>query len=172
MKSFLKLISFISIFALTSCGGGSSDSGGGEQTIAKLPVQYTGTQQIILSAGGQSAAADPVDFVLVYDPNNFEVKIVDADFTISTTMATAYGKYSLDTPVLTIPIDATITCTGPFNYSGEISPTLTNGNISGTLVCNGVPVEISGTYSAKPNGLGKSKGSSLADVIRASYLNR
>lgn len=172
MKSLFKFISIVSIFTLTSCGGGSSDSGGGEQTVVKAPVQYTGKQQVILTVRGQSQAGDPVDFGLIYDPNTFEVKIVDADFTISTRMATPYGKYTLNTPSLTIPVDSTITCSGPFTYSGEISPTLTNGNITGDISCNGIPVGISGTYSAKPNGVAKSTGKSLKDIVRESYLKR
>ena len=124
---------------LAACGGGdsSSDSSAG--------TRFTGLQTIVVLGNASQAA-----FVMTVSGTT--VTINDDDFTASGTLNG--NNFTVTVPNFTATVDG-ITCTFTnLTYTGSISGTTASGNLSGSAVCSGITLSITGTFSAN-SGSGK-----------------
>ena len=131
-KLFLILLSTMSLI-LAACGGGgsSSDSSSGDT--------FNGAQTIVVL--GESSDSS---FVMSIDGTT--ATILDEDFTASGTLNGA--NFTVNVPPFSFTEDG-LTCVFDITYNGSlVSETRVEGTISGSGVCDGVNLPISGTFAA------------------------
>lgn len=152
MKKFYPLFAMFVLSVLSACGGGSSDSGGGETAPgSNIPEAflgvYQGTINLRASAAGLSATESfPITITVTADGQlRFDG---DEPNETATVGLTNDGRFSGS-----IPVDEE-ECTGTVTFTGQINSAGTNasGELEGEGECdiNGtnVDVELGGDFSA------------------------
>lgn len=155
-------------FALTlgACGGGSSSGGaGGSESFAGT---YNGIATATLSAPG-------------LPPDTFSGSIqvvIDAQGNVTSDPDTfAPGTGKLDGNMFTVTVPGSsfnrdgVSCTGAILIDGTISGDTINGTLKGSgFACNGIPISMTGTYSAARAAPGvqerTSSGPSVMGLLR------
>lgn len=136
-------IFLLSIFGfLVACGGGSS--GGGGNNI--IPGTYQGTGDITISGNGQSITfSGSLEFTITEDNR----------ITFGDPGQPAIGTGSIDGNQFTVNVPASfanepgLTCVGTLVVTGTIDGATITGSITSSGVnCNGVPITMTGTFSA------------------------
>lgn len=167
--NLLKLFFLVVITSVSGCGGGSSDSGGSTPpppVVVEVTVRYVGTQFIKVTAVGINVPPSSDEARFVLEVKGSRATIVDEDFTVS---ATIFGnEFTIVTPTLNIPIDASTNCSGEITYLGKVGPNITNGTITGIFDCGSITLLISGRFEAFP-GAAKQLNSSLFDAIKTAF---
>ncbi len=128
--------------AMAACGGGSSSSGGG----IHFAGDYNGIATITLSAPGlpPETLSGPIRIVVDRRGN------VTSD---PGTSAPGAGKLNGNSFTATVPgerfNEPGFTCNGSILIKGTLSGDSVTGTISeNALTCNGIPIQVNGTYSA------------------------
>lgn len=132
----------VTLLIIASCGKG----GGGGSTGPSFVGTYLGTASTTLTAPGQSIPVrGSIQFVV--SPDN--------TVSVSDPGQPPHGSGTLhgNTFVATSPGSSLnsqgVSCSGSIDYNGTISGTTMNGTISSRgLTCNGVPFDVSGTFTA------------------------
>lgn len=151
-KTKLSVITLISIFMLSACGGGSSDSGSGEtEAGSSIPEAfigvYNGTINLRASAAGLTARESyPITITVTADGQlRFDG---DEPNETATVGVTNDGRFSGQ-----IPVDEE-DCSGTVTFSGQINAAGTNasGDLEGEGRCTvsgtTLDVDLSGDFSA------------------------
>ena len=155
-------------FLLTACGGGSSGGGGGAP--ASFAGMYGGIATITLSAPGMAPET-------IRGSIRFEI---DGQGNITSDPGTDFsGTGTLNGNRFTVAVPGSslnqpgLRCTGAFVFTGSISGNTIDGSISVSgFVCNGVPIQVSGTFQAArlPAQGRQPIGGSLMESVRGAIL--
>ena len=142
----LRFLLVVAMFAsLSGCGGGSSGGGG-----AGFTGTFDGTIAGVLSAPGTGLAPLPVSGAIRIVVNTDGS--VDGTVSDSGTAFSARGTRSGSTITIAVPGSSLnspgLICSGVLTFTGTISGNTITGSFSGTIVCNGVTIIISGTFGA------------------------
>jgi hypothetical protein len=136
-------MSFGLALLLTACGGGGGSGSSSTASSTLMPGTYRGTASFTVSGGGNSVTQSaPV--VITLSPNNTvseisfpgSAQVVGNSFTLPVSASVLNGP-GLSCPQGTLAIDGT--------FSGNtVSGTLSSSGV----VCNGLPVTVTGNYTA------------------------
>jgi hypothetical protein len=157
----------VTLFSIASCGGGG---GGGSTTNPSFVGTYLGTAETTVTGPQVSLPARGSIQIVVSSDNTVSVSDPGQP-------PYATGTLSGNTFVATAPGSTFnsqgVSCSGSLDFNGTISATSINGTISSRgLTCNGVGVNISGTFTATlraqalAHGTGGGFAQSLRDAIR------
>ena len=138
------------LFATNGCGGGGDDGvvggGGGGSTPhtgiynATLTVNFSGTG---LPPFSETASGT----VQITDDGSVFLTIADDDGDLFGGQGTLVGDTFSITDSEEVTVDG-VTCSGSVTINGTVSGDTISGPITGSLVCNGIPVNISGNLQA------------------------
>jgi len=137
----LILVCVVLVVAISACGGdGGTSSGGGTSFVGT----YTGPGTVIATAPGVAPISDSETITVVVNADNTVI--------ISASTDQFLGTISGNTFTVSIPASDLnkpgLVCTGVFSAVGTGSGITFTGTFSGSVVCNGVPVSVSGTFTA------------------------
>jgi hypothetical protein len=132
---------------ISACGGGGGDSnsGGGGDDSTRHAGTYKGPTTINIQIAG-STVSDSFTVTFVINPNGTVTITADESGDTST------GMVSGDTISWSEDFNFSedgVTCTGSASGNGTIDGNTINGSYSSnSIVCNGLPVNITGSFSA------------------------
>ncbi len=142
----IKLLA-VSIFAvaLSGCGGGGSSSGGGQAAAGSYAAQVTGT---VSWASGSFPLEGGLGLIIDADGS---IRHFDGDKLVG--QGSISGKrLNWITNLTSIPFfnQPSLRCTGQWKFSGTLDGLLIGGShSSANAVCNGVIVNIGGTFKGQ-----------------------
>lgn len=172
VAAFLRAFFLASALVVFGCGGGGSSSGGGGGgTPAQYAGTYTGTGSATVTGGGASISESiPTTIVIDMDGN----VTVDPDDPLTGTLNGNSFVASAPTSDFNEP---GFTCSGSLVVSATVTGNTINGTYSSNnFACNGVPFQVSGTFTAAkttvaslrtPSTPGNSIVNTLREVIRS-----
>ena len=175
IKFLLLLMVTAFAVAITGCGGGGSSSGGGGGAAGVAGTfSGTGTVRVSSPSGSGMTISVPYSTVIEIDPNGNVT--VDPDTPYPMNGKLSGNSFAINMPASSLN-DAELSCTGSITIHGTCTPNAVNGTISSSgVVCNGVPMAVTGDYTAtrvpagsravSPDGLGQSITESLREAIR------
>lgn len=153
---------------LTACGGGSSSGGGGSGN--QFAGTYNGFATLTLSAPGVPPETISGTIRIVVDDRGNVT-------TDPGSSAPGAGRLNGNSFTATVPgaqlNEPGLTCTGSILVKGTLSGDNVTGTHSGNaLVCNGIPIQVNGTYSATRPAAGAASrapvGTSVMEALQES----
>jgi len=157
----------VALWAASGCSGSHSSS---QSSSPSLTGRYVGTAKTVLTGRGSST---PVNGGIQFDV------AADKKVTVSDPGQPPYGSGTLNGNSFAVAAPGSslngqgVSCGGAVNFTGTISGTSMSGDIASSgLVCNGVPLSLTGTFTATlqaelPSGsTGSGFGHRLGETIR------
>lgn len=136
-RTFIGILSLVSIL-LTACGGsGDSSSGGGGEQPESNPIAgtFTGSQTktVTYSVSGITVSEiETTSFRLDVNSVGNTVTVVDEGFQAAGPIVDGRFSVSADSPFTR----GTLSCNGVATYTGSIAATDTNGDVSAEYLCS------------------------------------
>ena len=155
------LVTIIFVVALSACGGGGSDSGGGGD--ASFVGTYRGPLTLIITPPGVAPISVPGVMTVVINPDGTVVVDPGTPTEFSGIISGNTFTASLPAPLLNEP---GFNCTGTVNVTGTGAGNMFTGTFSGSVVCNGVPMTISGTFTVSKIAKAPLDDTTLGEEIR------
>lgn len=165
------LMMFAVFFALSACGGGGdSSSGAGGTAPVSHAGTYNGFAMVTVSMPGLAPETVTGTIQIVIDTAGNVTSDPNTPFSGDGTLTG--NSFTVMVPAGSVNQPG-IACAGMIVITGTVSGNTTSGSISGDAVaCNGVPVQISGTFeAARAPGPSQSRaaspvGDSLMESLR------
>lgn len=156
-KGFFRVVGLHVLMVLTACGGGGSNSGSGSVAppVAPPPINrvgsYAGTQEWTLTSSGQTTM-DTLDFSM--SVTGTQVIITEFSEPDPAGPIDSNGNFRVFVP-FTFTLEDRTPCQGEIAWDGNVGDGMASGNVVGTLTCRGIPLALSGTWTANRSATGK-----------------
>lgn len=157
---------------LAGCGGGGSSSGGGTAAGVGVAGTYGGQGTITLSGGGVSVT-QPGSVTITISPTGSVM--VDTGDPSTGSGSLAGDSFTANQPLAPIGTSIGLSCTGDVLWNGTVSGNTITGTISSSgASCNGLAMDISGSFSATKVGKAPRQRESLLmdSLYRATRVGR